>query len=110
MKNNTTPTCLAHQDSKNLYRQLLVTIMHDHDVKSVWNTEPKEHFFDKIETNPDGTITVWKHGIQFDNLYMDYTNDFARCLSYIEDAIYCTSRNMPKSERNTHGYIVEFND
>lgn len=106
---NTIPACLAHQISKKLYRQLLVAILQDHDVKSVLNTDPKEHFFDKIENPGDGSLVVWRHGLKFDNLYMDYTNDFARCISYIEDAIYCTARDMTKTDRNTHGYIVEFN-
>ena len=111
MKNNDTPACLAHQDSKNLYRQLLMTVLQDNNVKSITATSKKEHFFDKIENNGDGTITVHKYGnMKFDNLYMDYTCDFARCLSYIEDSIYCTKRNMDHTDNNYHGYIVEFND
>ena len=105
---NTAINTDPHQNSKNLYKQLLITLLQEYNVKSItYFCETKEHFFDKIENNGDGTITVWRYdGLKFSNLLFDYTCDYARCLSYIEDAIYCQTRNIHPG--NYHGMIIEF--
>ena len=84
-------TCIAfqHTDLKNAYRAILNQMLRSHGVKSLNCCSDTERFFDRIEVNADGTLTVTKCGnLTFDNLYFDYTCDFARCISYIEDAIY----------------------
>ena len=104
---NTAINTDPHQDSKNLYKQLLITLLQEYNVKSIVNTSKAEHFFDKIEVNEDGSLTVWKHGgLKFSNLLFDYTCDYARALSYIEDAIHCALHNIAPG--NYHGYVVEF--
>ena len=55
------------------------------------------------------SLTVDRHGLALDNLYFDFTNDFARCLSYIEDAIFCAERKMKVTDNNYHGITVKFN-
>lgn len=99
--------------AKNLYRELIRQTLIDNKVRSIRftpdtrSTRP-ERFFDEIVLRADLTLTVFRDGLQLDNLYFDYTNDYARCLSYIEDAIYCSARNMEVTNRNYHGLTVEF--
>ena len=100
-----TPACLANQTAKQMYRDLIRMTLVDNNVKTVLNTEPKEHFFDKIEVSENGGLKIWRHGLDFDNFYFDYTMDFARCLSYLEDAIYSQSHGG----KALHGYNIEFN-
>lgn len=96
---------MNNTDLKSAYRNLLVVMLREHNVKSVTCTDKKEPFFDKIEVNADGTLTVTDYGnLTFDNLYFDFTCDYARCFSYIEDAIFLQSRNG----KPEHGMSVEF--
>jgi hypothetical protein len=99
--------------AKNLYRELIHQTLIDNKVASIRFTPEArpttaDKFFEEIVLHADLTLTVIHHGLQFDNLYFDYTNDYARCLSYIEDAIYCEHRNMKVTDRNYHGLTVEF--
>lgn len=99
--------------AKNLYRELIRQTLIDNKVASIRFTPEArpttvEQFFDEIVLHADLTLTVFRNGLQLDNFYFDYTNDFARCLSYIEDAIYCSARNMEVTNRNYHGLTVEF--
>lgn len=109
MKNNNTPTCLAHQNTKDLYREVIRQTLIDHNVASLHMENKKEPFFEDITVNADLTLTVDRHGLALDNLYFDFTNDFARCLSYIEDAIFCAERKMKVTDNNYHGITVKFN-
>lgn len=99
--------------AKNLYCELIRQTLIDNKVRSIHFTPharptDAEQFFDEIILHADLTITAFCNGLQFDNLYFDYTNDYARCLSYIEDAIYCERRRMEITDRNYHGLTVEF--
>ena len=100
--------------AKNLYRELIRQTLIDNKVASIrFDCEAPyatqvEKFFDEIVLHADLTLTVFRHSLRFDNLYFDYTNDYARCLSYIEDAIYCEHRHMEVTNRNYHGLTVEF--
>lgn len=99
--------------AKNLYRELIRQTLIDSKVASirfdrVARPTSAEEFFEEIIVHADHAITVIYAGLQFDNLYFDYTNDYARCLSYIEDAIYCEHRHMEVTDRNYHGLTVEF--
>lgn len=111
--NNTNINPDLKATAKNLYRELIRQTLIDNKVRSIRftpdtrSTRP-EWFFDEIVLHANLTLTVFRDGIQFDNLYFDYTNDFARCLSYIEDAIYCEARHMEPTVRNYHGLTVEF--
>lgn len=109
MKNNDTPTCLAHQNTKDLYREVIRQTLIEHNVASLHMENKKEPFFEDITVNADLTLTVDRHGLALDNLYFDFTNDFARCLSYIEDAIFCAERKMKVTDNNYHGITVKFN-
>lgn len=118
MKNNTKITAKeieeyrqyeqANTEIKNTYRSLIVAVLNTHKVRSIKavsvNARVGEKFFDTIEVNEDGTLTVDRNGLKLDNLYFDFTCDFARCLSYIEDEIYMQERKG----NNQHGYKVTF--
>ena len=109
---NTSIDLNATQSTKDLYRELIRRTLIENNVVSICRdgTRPTmaENFFDKIILHADGTLTVFRHGMQLDNFYFDFTNDFARCLSYIEDAIFCEARHMEVTDRNYHGLTVEF--
>ncbi len=115
MKNNTKITAKeieeyrqyeqANTEIKNTYRSLIVAVLNVHKVRSIVRVEDvAEKFFDTIEVNEDGTLTVDRHGLKLDNLYFDFTCDFARCLSYIEDEIFMQERKG----KSQHGYKVTF--
>lgn len=111
--NNTNINPDPKATAKNLYRELIRQTLIDNKVRSIYflpaeRPTTAEEFFEEITLNADLTLRVFRHGLQFDNLYFDYTNDYARCLSYIEDAIYCEARHMEPTTRNYHGLIVEF--
>ena len=108
MKDNTTPACFAHQALKNQYRNLLALMLTEHDVKSVSCCSDIERFFDRIEVLPGGHLHVYRAGLSdpMDSLHFDYTCDYARCISYIEDAIYQQRHGINME----HGIIVEFED
>jgi hypothetical protein len=98
----------ANTEIKNTYRSLIVAVLNAHKVRSIKavgdNARVTENFFDTIEVNEDGTLMVDRHGLKLDNLYFDFTCDFARCLSYIEDEIFIQERNG----NSKHGYKVTF--
>lgn len=118
MKNNTKITAKeieeyrqyeqANTEIKNTYRSLIVAVLNAHKVRSIKvvsaDARVTENFFDTIEVNEDGTLTVDHNGLKLDNLYFDFTCDFARCLSYIEDEIYIQERKG----NSKHGYKVTF--
>lgn len=106
---NTTNNKTATQ----LYRELIQKTLIDNNVKSIVCENKKEHFFDRIDVQKDGTLTVTHHtkfgDMHFQNLCFDFTCDYARCLSYIEDAIFRAIRNMDSNDKFSHGMIIEFN-
>ena len=77
---------------ENLIRQFLIL----HNVKEVICTDTKEHFFDRIVVAENGSIKVFNHGftnITWNNLYCDFTADYAKCLSDMEHDLYLQQRN-----------------
>ena len=105
-----------YQTTKDLYREVIRQTLIEHNVASLHMENKKEPFFHDVVVNPNGTLKVTRgvssdnlYGISLDNFYFDYTNDFARCLSYIEDAIFCAKRKMKVTDDNYHGITVEFN-
>lgn len=103
---NFTPT-YKYDNTKNIYRQLLVSLLKDYKVKKIVNFGEEEPFFEKIEMDKNGDLSVWRAGYKFNNFHFDHTCDFARCISYIEDAIYLTIRNST-NRKGRHGYVVKF--
>lgn len=97
-----------YQTTKNLYREVIRQTLIEHNVASLHMENKKEPFFEDVVVNPDGTLKVTRC-ITSDNFYFDWTNDFARCLSYIEDAIYCAEHKMKATTINYHGITVKFN-
>ena len=74
----------------NLYNELFAKFFELHKIKKVVCTDMKEHFFDRIEVNDDGTINVYSYGLSspFANLSFDFTMDYAKCLSNMEHDLY----------------------
>lgn len=96
-------------NTKDLYRQLINQVLIENNVESIIRiAEVKEEFFDRIEVNANGTLNVYRHGMRtpFSNFFYDFTCDFARCLSYIEDEIYMQKR----AGKPQHGYKVIFKE
>lgn len=94
-------------NTKDLYRQLIAQVLVENNVLSILHiANVDEDFFDRINVNPDGTLQVYRHGMKepLDNFYFDFTCDFARCLSYIEDEIFLQKRSC----KPQHGYQVIF--
>lgn len=77
-----------------LYRQLIFQTLKFHGVSEVRCENKVEHYFDRLVVKDDG-LDVYKYGLKkpLDNLYFDFTNDYARCLCYIEDDLYLAIRN-----------------
>lgn len=106
MNTNINPS--PYQTTKNLYREVIRQTLIEHNVASLHMENEKEPFFDDVVVNPDGTLKVTR-GVSLDNFYFDFTCDFARCLSYIEDAIFCAEHKMTVKGSNCHGITVTFN-
>ena len=90
---------------KELYRTIIKQVLVENNVKSIirFNKSKENNFFDKIIVN-DGYLEVYRCGLKLPNFYYDFTCDFARCLSFIEDEIFIQSR----SGKPQHGYQVIF--
>ncbi|MBP5722483.1 MAG: hypothetical protein J6X18_02735 [Bacteroidales bacterium] len=89
------------------YQKLIKQVLVENNVKSIVNTYGDEsNFFDRVEVDSNGDLKVYHHGVEFDNFLYDFTCEYSRCLSYIEDEIFLQSR-LGKS---LHGYIITFNN
>lgn len=78
----------------NLYNELFAKFFELHKIKKVVCTDMKEHFFDRIDVNDDGTMNVYSYGLSFPfaNLSFDFTMDYAKCLSNMEHDLYMQER------------------
>jgi hypothetical protein len=87
------------------YQSLIHITLFLHDVKEVICENDKEHFFDRIVIEDD-KLQVYKYGLKkpYDFLSYDFTNDYARCLSYIEDSLYA----MQRGGKPLHGMKIIF--
>ena len=73
-------------NTKELYRQLLVSVLLRENVVEVVCTNDKEHYFDRLVISQDGGIKAYRHGLvkPFSHLYFDFDLDYANLLYYIE--------------------------
>ncbi len=79
-----------------LYQTLIKQFLILHNVKEVICTDTKEHFFDRIVVPENGSIKVFRHGFTtttWDNLYFDFTCDYAVCLANMEKDMFMQQRN-----------------
>ena len=87
------------------YQSLIHITLFLHNVREVICENDKEHFFDRIVIEDD-RLQVYKYGLKkpYDFLSYDFTNDYARCLSYIEDSLYA----MQRGGKPLHGMKIIF--
>lgn len=81
-------------NTKELYRQLLVSVLLRENVVEVVCTNDKEHYFDRLVISQDGGIKAYCHGLAkpFSHLYFDFDLDYAKLLYYIEEDLYAVRR------------------
>lgn len=93
-------------NTKELYRQLLVSVLLRESVLEIVCTSEKEHYFDRIVVNSDGSLSVYSHGLEkpFKGLGFDYDLDYAKLLYYIEEDLYAVCRGGISS----HGMVYKF--
>jgi hypothetical protein len=91
-----------------LYRELIRQTMILNGIKEIRCENEKEHFFDRLVLEEDGSVSAYCHGFEkpWRNLYFDFTMDYATCLCYIEHDLFLVQRKG-KSER---GMIFVFNE
>lgn len=79
-----------------MYQELVKNFIILNDIKEVVCTDDKEHFFDRIQMTENGKLKVFNYGLKettWDNLYFDFTCDYAKCLSNMEHDLYLQTRN-----------------
>ena len=93
-------------NTKELYRQLFVSILLRENVLEVVCNNTKEHYFDHVVVNSDGTISVYKYGLSepFNSLYYDFELDYSKLLFYIEEDLYAIRHGGISS----HGFTYKF--
>lgn len=87
-----------------MYEALIIQFFALHGIKSVVCTDTNEHYFDRIVVAENGSIKVFNHGFTnttWDNLYLDFTADYAKCLSNMEHDLYLQQRN---GEHNMYSF------
>lgn len=91
-----------------LYRELIRQTMILHNIAEIRCENEKERFFDRIVLKEDNGLEVYSHGLlkPLDNLYFDFTCDFATCLANIEHDLFLAERKG-KPER---GMIITFRE
>lgn len=94
---------------KEQYRELIKTFLIENNIKEVICKDIKEPFFDRIVVS-DKTqrqIKVYRHGLTettWDNLYFDFTIDYAQCLAKMEHDLFMQTRN---GEHNNYNFIFD---
>jgi hypothetical protein len=93
-------------NTKELYRQLFVSVLLRENVLEVVCNNTKEHYFDRVVVNSDGSISVYKYGMSgsFSDLYFDFELDYAKLLSYIEEDLYA----IRHGGISLHGFVYKF--
>ena len=79
-----------------LYKTLIKQFLALHNIKEVVCTDTKEHFFDRIVAKENGSIEVFNYGFTktaWNELYFDFTCDYAKCLSNMEHDLFLQTRN-----------------
>ena len=77
-------------NTKELYRQLFVSVLLRENISEVVCNNAKEPFFDRVVVNSDESISVYSHGLKkpFNGLYFDFDVDYAKLLWYIEQDLF----------------------
>ena len=79
-----------------MYEALIIQFLILNNVKEVVCTDTNEHYFDRIVVAENGSIKVFSHGFTtttWDNLYFDFTCDYAVCLANMEKDMFMQQRN-----------------
>ena len=94
--------------NKELYRSLLLSVMLRENVLEVVCNNTKEHYFDRIVVNSDGTISVYKYGLSkpFNSLCYDFEVDYAKLLFYLEEDLFLLNHGGS----SIHGFVYSFKD
>lgn len=80
----------------NIYETLIFNFFTLHNIKEVVCNDIKEHFFDRITINKNGSMNVFKHVFTkttWSKLYFDFTSDYAKCLANMEHDLFLQQRN-----------------
>lgn len=93
-------------NTKELYCQLFVSVLFRENVLEVVCNNTKEHYFDRVVVNSDGTIEVYSHGLKkpFTSLGFDFELDYAKLLFYIEEDLYA----IRHGGISLHGFVYKF--
>lgn len=92
------------------YEELIKSFLIENNIKEVTCKDMQEHFFDKIVVS-DKThrqIKVYSHGLTkttWNNLYFDFTCDYAQCLAKMEHDLFMQTRNA-----RHHNYDFTFDE
>lgn len=96
-------------DIKEQYRELIKSFLIENNIKEVTCKDMKEHFFDKIVVSDkkQRQIKVYAHGFTattWDNLYFDFSVDYAQCLAKMEHDLFMQTR---KGQHNNYNFIFD---
>lgn len=93
-------------NTKELYRQLFVSVLLRENVLEVVCNNTKEYYFDRVVVNSDGTIEVYSHGLKnpFTSLGFGFELDYAKLLFYIEEDLYA----IRHGGISLHGFLYKF--
>lgn len=77
-------------NTKELYRQLFVSVLLRENVLKVVCNNTKEHYFDCVVVNSDGSMSVYHHGLDkpLNGLFFDFDVDYAKLLWYVEQDLF----------------------
>ena len=94
---------------KEQYRELIKSFLIENNIKEVTCKDMKEHFFDKIVVSDkkQRQIKVYAHGFTattWDNLYFDFSVDYAQCLAKMEHDLFMQTRN---GQHNNYNFIFD---
>jgi len=93
-------------NTKELYCQLFVSVLLRENISEVVCNNTKEHYFDRVVVNSDGSISVYSHGLKepLNDLYFDFDVDYAKLLWYIEEDLYA----IRHGGISKHGFVYKF--
>lgn len=84
------------QNLKEQYKEWIKSFLVENNIKEVICKDMKEHFFDRVVVvdKANRVISVDKYGYKnfTDNLYFDFTCDYAQCLANMEHNLYMQTR------------------
>lgn len=94
---------------KEQYRELIKSFLIENNIKEVICTDTKEYFFDKIVVSDKikRQIKAYRFGLietTWDNLYFDFTIDYAQCLVKMEHDLFMQIR---KEKHDNYNFIFD---